>query len=49
MRVQIIYRYKSACGAWVRHGVIANNDAELTEYIRRLVKAQYEVLEIAHL
>lgn len=46
--VQIIYEYESACGAPVRHGVIARTDEELTEYIRRLVKAQYKVISVTH-
>lgn len=44
--VEIIYDYESACGAKIRHHVLARNDRELTEYIRRLVKAQYEVVAI---
>lgn len=44
--VVIIYEIETACGAKARHQVIAKNDEELTEYVRRLVKAQYEVIKL---
>lgn len=47
--VQIIYEYESAMGAKIRHGVIARTDEELTEYVRRLVKAGYNVIKVAHI
>lgn len=46
MKVSILYEYESACGAKIRHRVIATSNEELTEYIKRLVKAQYKVLDV---
>ena len=49
MKVEIVYQYESAMGAKVVHWVISHNDAELTEYTRRLVKAGYEVISVKHI
>lgn len=46
MKAEIIYEYESACGAKIRHMVLAKSSEELTEYVRRLIKAQYNLIEI---
>lgn len=47
MRVAIVYELETACGSRLRRMVVAKDNEELTEYIRRLVKAQYAVIEVA--
>lgn len=49
MKVRIVYEYESAMGLKVKHWVIARDDKELTEYVRRLVKAGYEVISVEHI
>lgn len=49
MEVKIVYEYESALGAKIRHAVVAKNDKELTEYVSRLILAQYELIEIKHI
>ena len=49
MKVEIVYKYESVMGQEIVHWVIAHNDAELTEYTRRLAKAGYDVISVKHI
>lgn len=49
MKVKITYEYESAMGAKVVHFVIAKDDNELTEYVRRLAKSGYDVISVKHI